>query len=450
MDIKTAEASTPIDSNPAQIRVGEAGAIVTGNGEKPSLRIALFMEALPNTGGGFQQSLSLIEALAGRHSDRHTFVVFATSEAARQRLCDYGINAILYRHRPFNWLDRWSATNFGYGILRRLRRLGFKRLGRHVDAMLDDYAIDLAILNDLGDVAWCIGDHPFMIAVWDLDHRDYPDMPEAFADRLFERRERKLRMTILRATGVIINSSFAARRIRELYQVADHRLIEMPLLPSVTIRRMGQGSTHKTDGSASETDVRRKYKLPDSYVFYPASLLVSKNHLYLLEGLAALKKNFGLTVDAVLCGTSDSRSEERLRRQTAALGMENQVHFLGFVPDADIAGLYQNAVAMVMPTYTGPENIPPLEAVAVGCPVIYSDLPGCRALMGDAALYCDLSDPGSLAAHLASLIGDSMLRERLQKAGRQLATEMDHVDYNTRLLDALDRYAYLRRRWAWP
>ena len=48
--------------------------------------------------------------------------------------------------------------------------------------------------------------------------------------------------------------------------------------------------------------------------------------------------------------------------------------------------LYTEALALVMPTYFGPTNLPPLEAFQTGTPVLYSDLPGMREQVGDAAI----------------------------------------------------------------
>jgi hypothetical protein len=59
-----------------------------------------------------------------------------------------------------------------------------------------------------------------------------------------------------------------------------------------------------------------------------------------------------------------------------------------------------------------PTNLPPLEAVPLGCPGVYSDLLEFQEQMGDAVLYCDLDDVPSLAGLLAALIQDSALRER--------------------------------------
>jgi uncharacterized glyoxalase superfamily protein PhnB len=82
--------------------------------------------------------------------------------------------------------------------------------------------------------------------------------------------------------------------------------------------------------------------------------------------------------------------------------------------------------------------------------VIYSDLPEFREQMGDAALYCDLTDVSSLANHLSTLIQDSAALERLRKAGAQLAVEIGKIDYGQRLGPVIDHYTYTSRRWSWP
>jgi glycosyltransferase involved in cell wall biosynthesis len=139
-----------------------------------------------------------------------------------------------------------------------------------------------------------------------------------------------------------------------------------------------------------------------------------------------------------------------VRAQAEALGVADRVHFLGLVPDADVPALYEGATALVIPTYSGPTNLPPREAAALGCPVIHSDLPEFREQMGEAALYCDLGDPASLAGEVRALIDDPTLAPRLREAGLALAANIARIDYAERLGPLLDAYAEVRRRWTWP
>jgi glycosyltransferase involved in cell wall biosynthesis len=409
------------------------------------MRIALFHERLHDGTGSFQEALSKIRSLACENTTTHDFIVFTPFEQTQKLLSNEGIDAIWFRHRIVRLIDRWSATVVGNAVLRRLRRLWLKRLGRHLDAMLDDYRIDLVVLTECGEVALRIGDHPFIITVWDQFNRDLVEFPEVYSDRQFELWEKVPRATLTRALAVIVDSRAGARRITELYHVDSKRIIELPFLPSVAVRRHAAGG-----GLVTAEGVRRKYDLPRQYVFYPAFPAPVKNHLYLLEGLVALEREHGIILHAVFCGGGAPSDWATVRQQVRALELTARVKFLGLVPDEDVPALYENAFALVMPTYSGPTNLPPLEAATLGCPVVYADLPEFREQMGAAALYCDLADVQSLAIHLASLVRDPELLDRLRKTGFKLAAEFAKIRYREQLAPIFDNFAYVRRRWAWP
>lgn len=411
------------------------------------MRIAVILERLPEFGGAFQQALSMVVALARPGATGHEIVAFTQFEETRQLLLRHGIGAVRFRQSGFRVFDRWLATVLGGAILRRLRRLGLRRLGRHLDAFLDDHGIDLVVLTECSQIAYRIGDHAFIVTVWDVFHRDHPEFPEVFGDRVFEQWERVRRATLTRALAVIVDSPTLARRVAELYQVDCERIVELPFLPSLAVRNHAAG-----DRLATAEEVRRKYDLPERYVFYPAAFGALKNHLYLLEGLVDLERRHGIILHAVFTG-GDNQERGNLgtvERQVQALELTGRVQFLGVVPDDDIPALYEGALALVMPAYSGPTNLPPLEAVTLGCPVIYSDLPSFREQIGDAALYCDLAKVSSLGDHLAALIRDPAVAEHLRAAGGRLAAEIATIDYGAKLTKVFEDFDYLRRRWAWP
>ncbi|HML29558.1 MAG TPA: glycosyltransferase, partial [Hyphomicrobium sp.] len=65
------------------------------------------------------------------------------------------------------------------------------------------------------------------------------------------------------------------------------------------------------------------------------------------------------------------------------------VHFTGQISDAELIDWVQHAVALVIPSFYEGFGIPPLEAMAVGCPVAVADIPALRETCGDAAIYFD-------------------------------------------------------------
>src|SRR5947207_15976216 len=95
------------------------------------------------------------------------------------------------------------------------------------------------------------------------------------------------------------------------------------------------------------------------------------------------------------------------------LDLADLVKVLGFVPRDDLTAFYCNALALVYPTFFGPENLPPLEAMALGCPVIASNVAGAEEQLGDAALLFDPKDESQLARAIYDLCTSIELRERL-------------------------------------
>jgi glycosyltransferase involved in cell wall biosynthesis len=133
----------------------------------------------------------------------------------------------------------------------------------------------------------------------------------------------------------------------------------------------------------------------------------------------------------VLCG-SDPGARTAFEALVAQHGLGDCVRMLGFVPNVELGALYRGAHALVMATYFGPTNLPPLEAWAVGTPVVYPE--AFQAQAGDAAILFDYDDPDSLAKAIARL-GSAEERARLAIAGRQrLAYFAERIDEGHRQL----------------
>ena len=178
------------------------------------------------------------------------------------------------------------------------------------------------------------------------------------------------------------------------------------------------------------------------FLFYPAQFWPHKNHLRLIQALHHLKHGAGLT-PALVLGGSHSGS---LRRRTFAaamrtarrLGVDGQVRYLGFIPDDDMSALYAEAAALAMPTFFGPSNIPVLEAFAVGCPVLTSDIRGIREQTDGAAILVDPRSPEAIADGLRRLLTSSEERHALVARGREVLSRYTPEDYRRVLKGALE------------
>jgi glycosyltransferase involved in cell wall biosynthesis len=97
------------------------------------------------------------------------------------------------------------------------------------------------------------------------------------------------------------------------------------------------------------------------------------------------------------------------------------IHQLGFVGDDDLAALYENALCLVFPSRTEGFGIPPLEAMAKGCPVISSNAASLVEVGGDVFLYVDPDDRDGWLRTIIALSQDEERRASLSRKGRERA-----------------------------
>lgn len=89
----------------------------------------------------------------------------------------------------------------------------------------------------------------------------------------------------------------------------------------------------------------------------------------------------------------------------------------GYVSDQELVRLYQLAEVFVYPSLFEGFGIPPLEAMACGCPTIVSNTSSLPEVCGDASLYCDPYQPESIALAIQKILNNDILREELIQKG---------------------------------
>ena len=280
-------------------------------------------------------------------------------------------------------------------------------------------------------------DIPYIATVWDIQHRLQPWFPEVSQNGQWEYREAYYSGYLQRATYIITPNRAGRDELSLFYQLPLERF---RLLPH---------PTPKIEHLPTEDEVERvleKYQLSRGYLFYPAQFWAHKNHVNLLLALRELKETYDQEKHLVLVG-SDHGNLETVRGYTRALGLEEQVHFLGFIPREDIIALYCGAFALTYVSLFGPENLPPLEAFKSGCPVIVAKVRGAQEQYGDSVLLVDGLLPEEIAWAVIRLEQESDLRHSLIEKGQQRADAYNGMDYVRDVLNIFDEFEKIRRNW---
>lgn len=169
--------------------------------------------------------------------------------------------------------------------------------------------------------------------------------------------------------------------------------------------------------SKSEMEpVLQRFNLKPGYLLFSAALRRHKNWDGLLRAYAELPEALRNEHPLVLAGP-EHRAGSRPRRLAEALGVAEQVKLLGAVDDTALPALYTAASWLVFPSFNEGFGLPPLEAMACGTPVLASGITAIPEVLGDAALYFDPWQVGSIAAAIGSALSDPGIRdERAQMA----------------------------------
>lgn len=367
------------------------------------LRLAVMLEQALEVGGGFQQPLNdLLWLRDWAAKSGNEIVVYSPYPKTLEILKDFNVTARLLKFGALDYLFLFLKYCRPFDLVQIASRLKspFER------ALIRD-GIDVVHFTSTSKRHLLLYELPFIITIFDGCHRDAPEFPEVRTFGEFERREILFGLASTKAAVVIVNAPELIDDLCRRYAMERDRAVCIPFSPSAYV---GQPAPD----AAADAAVLTKYGLEPGYLFYPAQFWPHKNHITLLAALASLRER-GITERLVLCG-SDRGGRDKIDAAIRRYGLSDQVSIIGFVESAELGALYRGAAALVMPSYFGPTNLPPLEAWAVSTPVIYPE--AFKAQAGDAALLFDYDDPGSLADAIVTLRTDGT-RERLRDAGHQ-------------------------------
>ncbi len=97
----------------------------------------------------------------------------------------------------------------------------------------------------------------------------------------------------------------------------------------------------------------------------------------------------------------------------------DRIVFKGQLGDKELAHLYKNAEFLIYPSLYEGFGIPPLEAMACGCPVVASNIGSLTEVCSDAAYYVDPYDVNDIAAGMSEILSNTPLTRELAQKGKQ-------------------------------
>jgi glycosyltransferase involved in cell wall biosynthesis len=307
--------------------------------------ISLLTLASGELGGSAVAARQLVRALAA--AGTHDYVVFVPADA---KDAAGPLPAVAVHEPPAE--RRWPL-HLGARALDAFR-------SRRVHTKLDDVdALHYALASPEPET-----EAPTVVTLHDVQHRDLPDFfgagRRSFQRDAYDRAARS-------AEAIVVPSEFVRERVRDLLELDVTRVHVIPPGLNQTVFRPGE-------------DTR------EPFILYPARPWPHKNHARLFEAFATLRK-----------------TRPKLRLILTGEGLDRLGHLpdgverWGVVAPADLASLYRRAACLVYPSLYEGLGLPPLEAMACGCPVAAANVAALPETVGEAAVLFDPLDPDAMA-----------------------------------------------------
>lgn len=394
------------------------------------MKVIAILDNVAGVGGAFDQALNAIMQMQRLSVNNFEFEVFTIHKTNQEQLSNLGTHVEVVRisiidrfFREFSQNYLWKTFQTYFKLISPLEK---KLISRGCDVV---YFLAPSIWPNVLQKLNFIG------TLFDLSHREYPEFPEVSNFNEFYRREKMFQTTITPALITLTDSQRLADMASQYYGIERNRFLVMPFSQSPLLDKNAYASSN----------VLKKYSLETNYFYYPAQFWAHKNHIRILQALLLMRDRTKIKPMVVFSG-KDHGNLTHVNDFIKSNQLDLQVKILGFVPHEDMLGLYKNAIAVVMPTYFGPTNLPPLEAWSVGVPLIYSAQ--LVEQVGEAAL---LVDPDS-ASELADAMNKSFepdIRTRIITAGYQKLIEIQHqrIMAEEDLLMLLNQYSKRRDCW---
>jgi glycosyltransferase involved in cell wall biosynthesis len=222
-------------------------------------------------------------------------------------------------------------------------------------------------------------------------------------------------------------------------QCSRQDLIHHLKLPDEQVRVIAEGVDEKFRPIVDERERRQvlaRYGIKPPYLLYLGAITARKNITQLLEAFARVCQRHPDLI-LVVGGKRQWHTDEVDMALAHGESMQ-QVHFTGYVRDADLPALYSAASAFVFPSSYEGFGLPPLEAMACGTPVITSNTSSLPEVVGDAALTINPSDVDELAAAIERALTDQNLRADLRRRGLARAARFTWERTARETLDAYE------------
>ena len=238
---------------------------------------------------------------------------------------------------------------------------------------------------------------PHIGYLFDFQHKYFPNL---FSIHEYIAREKSFAELLLKTKTLLVNAHQVQYDIERFYPNFSCNIIALPFCPTIE-------HSYIFDTN-SQNQITQLYSLPKNYFIISNQFWTHKNHITAIKALAMLPDK---TIHLVLTGkTEDYRYpeffEKEIKNGIEQLNLNKRVHVLGHIPKIDQITIMKNAIALIQPTLFegGPGGGSASEALALGIPILASDIPVNKEINNERCLFFSAQSAEDLAQKMMIML----------------------------------------------
>lgn len=368
------------------------------------MRIGVYCDDFdPKEGGASSLTKTIISEILDYQKSNNQFdFVLMYSDKRKPMLSN--------EHNELKYINVSHELSHTYRIRRKIdKRLNRNHVMKEFDMIAKKNQIDIIWFCNpiMADISI-----PYIFTVWDLGHRTVPYFPEVSYGMEGMGREQLFKTMLTHASWILTGNSVGKKEILSNYSFPEERIKIAPFPVS-----------HFCRGK----EIKPNFDLPKEFFIYPAQFWAHKNHIIILKALKYIKDS-SMHRPIVFFTGSDKGNKNYIMQKAIEYGIEEQIIFTGFLLDEELKYMYTHATALIFASLMGPNNLPPIEAAYLKCPVIISNIEGHIEQMGDCAMYFDGTDEAGLANCIMDMQKKDVREEFVFKLNAK-AVELEQIKY---------------------
>ena len=366
---------------------------------------AILFDAVRSNGGSYQMSINNLLTIIKNFKKKKIKYIILTHKK------DYDLRRLKIKYQ----IIQLSLRDFFFIFLKKILVLEnfFNKfnLKSEFEKKLLKKKISLLIFLFTSWKSFLLEKIKFTATVLDTSHIDFQKKKfKEISKVVFLIREYLNKKVLPKAFKIIVESEDLKKRIINLYKLNPNSIISIPNLPSMLLKNKIKVNIKKGN---------EKFNSFKNFYFYPAQFWEHKNHKIILEAVKKLKSK-KKNIYFVFCG-KDKGNLKYINKKIQEYGIEENIKIFNYLKDDELFLLYKKCKALIMPSFFGPTNIPPVEAWLLGVAVGYSSLN--RNHGKDAAIYFRPESVNELIKVILKLEINNV-RKKLIKIGKKRIKEI--------------------------